>query len=239
MTIAVLAVLIVLVTLGNWQMQRLAWKEDLIAQVEERTHSAPVPLDHLLAEGAPETLNFRPVTVRGTFDHAREVHVFGRSLDGHAGYYIYTPLERVGGATVIVNRGFVPTPLKAAYTRAEGQLEGEVTITGLAHLPSPGNMFEPENDVEGNVWFRPDLDQMADAMGLGRAAPVFVDADGAANPGRWPLGGQTRVTFRNNHLGYALTWYGLALTLIAVYIAVHIGAGRLGFGRARTEASDE
>jgi len=233
MTIAALVALIILVGLGNWQMQRLAWKEALIAQVTARVELPPAPLAEVLSQGTPDEITYRPVTVSGVFDHGREIHLFGQNLDGFAGYFIYTPLMRANEPTVIVNRGFVPTPLKDPAARLVGQIEGRVTLTGLVRAPRAGNAFQPQNDADRNEWFRANLNEMASHLGEAIAAPVFVDAGPTPNPGGWPQGGQTRINFRNSHLGYALTWYGLAVTLLGVYIAVHIGAARIGFKRRK------
>jgi surfeit locus 1 family protein len=232
MTIATLVALIILVALGNWQMRRLAWKEDLIAQVTTRADLPPVALEDALASGEAADLSYTPVAVRGRFDHAREVQVFGQNLDGYAGYFVYTPLERDGRPTVIVNRGFVPASLQDPESRIEGQVSGDVRVTGLIRTSRTAHAFQPRNDAAAGTWFVPNLDEMATAMGAARVVPVFIDADATPNPGGWPQGGQTRIAFRNSHLGYALTWYGLAVTLLAVYIAVHIGAGRLTIRRS-------
>ncbi len=234
MTVASILALIVLVALGNWQMRRLAWKEDLIAQVEARSQLPPVPLDEALSGAAPEDIAYTPVEVHGEFSHASEIHVFGQDLNGVPGYFVYTLLTREGRAAVIVNRGFVPMPLKDPATRPEGQVSGAVIVTGLVRTSRAPAPFQPANRPEANEWFVANLDEMAAHLDEPSVAPVFVDAGPAPNPGGWPLGGQTRVSFRNPHLAYALTWYGLAGALLAVYIAVHIGAGRLGLRRSGT-----
>jgi len=232
MTVAMLIAMALLVLLGNWQMRRLAWKEALIAEVNERVDLSPVPLDEALRQSAPTEIEYTHVTVRGHFDHAREVQVFGQDLEGVPGYFIYTPLVREDGPAVIINRGFVPEALKDPAARPEGQVSGEVTVDGLVRLTRTANIFQPANVPASGDWFVASLDEMAGYMDEGAVAPVFIDAGPAPNPGVWPRGGETRITFRNPHLGYALTWYGLAAALLAVYIAVHIGAGRLALRRS-------
>ncbi len=230
MTLAALAALAILIALGNWQMDRLAWKEALIARVDARVALAPVPLEDALAQGAPEEIVYMPVIVTGTFDHAREIHLFAQNLDGHVGYFVFTPLLRSGLPTVVINRGFVPSAQKNPATRTAGQVQGEVSVIGLARVSAPRRWFQPQNNLATNEWYGRDLDAMAAHMGEGWVAPVYVEAR-ASGPDVLPQGGQTRIIFRNSHLGYALTWYGLAVTLLGVYIAVHIKAGRLGFRR--------
>jgi surfeit locus 1 family protein len=117
----------------------------------------------------------------------------------------------------MINRGFVPLDLRRAAHRKQGQVEGEVTITGLVRAPEKRGWFVPDNDPAQNRWFVRDPAAMANANGLERVAPFYVEADATPNPGGWPKGGQTRLTLPNNHLQYAITWFGIALTLVGVF----------------------
>ncbi len=141
--------LVILLALGTWQVERLQWKEALIASTEQRIHEPPLPLSEMekvyKAEGSVE---YGPVTVSGTFMHQGERH-FLATYEGAAGYNVYTPLMLEDGRFVLVNRGFVPYEKKDPSTRAEGQIDGPVSVTGLARDPlsaKPG-FFLPENDV--------------------------------------------------------------------------------------------
>lgn len=217
----------VLVGLGVWQLERLAWKEGLIAKVEARIHEPAVPAP---AEEDWARVNFtddeyRHVTVSGRFDHRDEVQVYAlidRTPEGGGGpgYWVVTPLVTAEGAAVLVNRGFVPVELRDPARRAEGQVEGPVTVTGLLRLPEDSGLFTPQNDPAKDSWFTRDPFAIGEAKGLLRVAPFLVDADATPNPGGWPLGGQTRITFPNRHLEYALTWFGLAAALAGVAAAL-------------------
>lgn len=215
---AALPVFVALVGLGAWQVQRLHWKEGLIAAVDARIALPPRPLDEVLASG--DDIDYRPVTVSGTFVHSGERHFFS-TFNGETGFQLFTPLDRGGGVHVFVNRGFVPYDRKDPATRAEGQVSGPVTITGLARAVLSGKpgRFLPDNDPSGNMFYWKDLDAMAASAGLpagARVLPLFIDAGPAPNPGGLPVGGTTIVAFPNNHLQYAVTWFGLALALALV-----------------------
>ncbi len=210
----------ILVSLGTWQVKRLAWKEGLLAAIAERIHSAPRPLADLERQFR-ETgdVEYWPVKAEGTFDHARERH-FLATYEGASGFYVYTPLKLAGGRFVLVNRGFVPYDRKEATTRPQGQVEGAVAIVGLARNPlteKPSSMV-PDNDPAKNIFYWKDRDEMARSTGLDPAAlvPFFIDANDAPNPGGLPVGGVTIVDLPNNHLQYAVTWYGLAAALAGV-----------------------
>jgi len=214
----------ILCSLGTWQLERLAWKQGLIDMVGERIEQ---PAEPLPPESEWPSLTFagdeyRKVTLTGRFDHAHEVPAFTSLEDARfdvsgPGYWILTPLEMPDGATVIVNRGFVPDERRDPATRSDGQVTGEVTVTGLIRMPEAGNLFTPDPDPARAQWYVRDPALIAEAFGLERVAPFFIDADATPNPGGLPVGGTTRVAFRNDHLGYALTWFGLALALAGVY----------------------
>jgi surfeit locus 1 family protein len=222
--LATLIALAILIGLGTWQLQRKAWKEDLIRQIETRAYGEPGPLlpEAEWAGWRADQDEFRKVRVTGTFLHELEAPVYGLAPGARQGaplqgYYIITPMKLPTGAIVMVNRGIVPTELKDPATRPQGQPEGEVTVTGLVRAPEARNPFTPEDDPNRNAWFARDPQAIAEARKLERVAPFLVDADVTPNPGGWPRGGQTQLTLPNNHLQYALTWYGLALTLIGVF----------------------
>jgi surfeit locus 1 family protein len=147
------------------------------------------------------------------------------------GFHVYTPLETPDGRVVLVNRGFVPAGLKEAALRPAGQLGGAVTLTGLVRGPRPAGWFVPPSEPARNMFYWPDHAGMLGMMREGREGrpspvPFFVEADAEpANPGGWPQGGATRLALSNRHLEYALTWYGLALTLVGVFVA--FARGRL------------
>ncbi|WP_149999799.1 SURF1 family protein [Iodidimonas gelatinilytica] len=203
--------LVLLVGLGTWQIQRLAWKTDLLADIAQRSAADPVPLPAELDDLT--RWRYRPVTVTGRFDHAAEMAV-------HAGrgYHIITPLIRLdGGSPVLVVRGEVPPDGRDPDSRPDGQESGVVSVTGIVRLPSRPGLFVPKNDPQANLWYWRDLPAMAAHAGLQRVAPVFVEATQTAKGG-WPRGGVTNYTISNNHLSYVITWYGLALALLAIYL---------------------
>ncbi len=233
LTLLAVPALVVLVMLGNWQMDRLAWKEALLERIERGMNAAPQPLpDAALWEGVDtESLAYSPVVVRGTFRHREEMHVYLPSLEGQAGYHVVTPFNLANGGTLLIDRGFVPREAKDPATRPEGQVEGEVTVTGILVEPEGANAFTPEPDLAANTWYHRDLGAMAETAGLSRVFPLMLDAGPEPNPGGLPVGGQTRLELRNPHLGYAMTWYGLAVTLVGVWLAMHIATGRLRLNR--------
>jgi surfeit locus 1 family protein len=216
-----LLMLAFLVSLGIWQMQRLNWKNDILARLDARIHAAPIPLPPS-AEWqnlAAQDYEYTRVSVTGTFEHKSEALVFRPTggVGNKPGYHVLTPLRISGGGYVLINRGFVPEDLKAPAARAAGQVEGEVKITGLLRAPETRSSFTPADDAGKGLWFTRDPIAIARHYGLADAAPFSIDADASDIPGGWPRGGATVVSIRNDHLAYAMTWFGLAATLAAVF----------------------
>lgn len=227
--VAALAGVGILCALGVWQVERLQWKLGLIAQVEGRLRTLPVPapgpdqwasLDLAASE-------YQPVAVKGRYDHAGEIHVVYTLTEpkgpvGGPGSFVMTPLATPGGWYVYVNRGFVPRSKADPASRRAGQIEGETTVVGLFRQPSRRSWYMPGDDASGNQWLSRDPALYASAEGLppARVAPYIIDARfDPALPDGLPQGGETVVSFPNNHLGYAITWFGLAAALAGVFAA--------------------
>ena len=217
--------LVILAALGAWQWQRRAEKIELIATIQDRTTRPPVafPAASQWPALKLEPLSYLPVSLTGTFDHAREAHVFfslAKTVNGVGGpgYLIFTPLALTSGGTVLVNRGFVPMDRKAAATRVDGQTGGIVTVTGLVRLPEPRGSFSGADDAAKNVFYVRDPATLAAALNLGAVAPVMVDLSTPAPPGGLPLPGVTQINIPNNHLNYAMTWWGLGLVLLVIFV---------------------
>lgn len=233
----------ILVGLGTWQLQRKTWKEGLIAAIETRAKAQPVPLDGVLAgeHGSGLSIEYARVVFRGRYLNAQERYLYGLDEQLGPGEHVYTPFETSDGRwLVMVNRGFVTAEKKSPASRIAGQIEGETEVVGLVRGSEEKGLFEPANDPAHNQWFYRDLAAMAAGVPLSQGrglAPVAVDAEASPAPaGGWPKGGVTRLTLPNRHLEYALTWYGLAAALVAVFAM--FAQERLRAGNAPGEHPD-
>ena len=219
LTAATLAALAVLCSLGTWQLQRLSWKQSLIAKTQARLSAPPIALADALARAAAgEDLEYQPVFATGTFRPEETARVF-TAHEGKPGVLLFTPFETGGGA-VYVNRGFIPQDVAETF-QAPG-IKGEARIEGLFRRAETKRGFErifaPKDQPSDNLYFARDPQNFAASYGL-RVLPYYIDSFGRENTGEWPKGGLTRVEFSNRHLDYALTWFGLAGALIGVYLA--------------------
>jgi surfeit locus 1 family protein len=220
-TVFTVPAVLVLLALGSWQIERLFWKRELIAQRQAAVAAAPIAAPRSLEEA--RDLVFHPVIDEGVFLHGKEIFLGATSEAGRNGYHVLTPLQESGGRIVFVNRGFIPAELKDPAKRPDGQITGTVRVQGLLRLPSAEKpaWFLPDNRADLNYWFWVDLPAMAAADGLDRAASFYIDADATPNPGGWPKGTVTRLELRNDHLQYAITWFSLAIALIVIYFLYH------------------
>ena len=211
----------ILVGLGVWQLQRLAWKQGLTTRIETRAASQPVTLtDALHRWEKSRDVEYLKVRFKGRFRHDGESHFF-TVIAGKTGWRVITPLDIGAGKIVMVDRGFVPDARKQAKTREEGQVKGEQTVIGLARAPGIKGQFTPDNAPNKNNWFWRDLMGMASAVlpasEIKHVVPFFVEQGATDIPGGLPRGGVTRVELPNRHLQYALTWFGLAGALLSVF----------------------
>jgi surfeit locus 1 family protein len=224
-SLAAAAALAVLVSLGLWQLDRLAWKEGLIATLEQRLSASPValppPAEWPLLTAARD--EFLRVTLRAAFQNDREALVYTggssmREATGGPGYWVFTPARLADGALVMVNRGFVPEGRQDPASRAAGQTAGPVDMIGVLRWPEPPGLFTPNGDPARNIWFARDSAAIAAAKGIS-SAPFYVELESPEPPGGLPHAGRLQPNLPNNHFGYALTWLGLAAVLVGVYIA--------------------
>jgi len=213
-TVFAAAAVLFMLGLSLWQVQRLAWKDALIAERAARMAMPPVELPVAIAD--PDAWSFRHVRLTGTFDLERETYLGARSLNGNLGYHVIAPLIRVAGSPVLIDRGWVPLDLKDPAARPGSRPAATITVEGIARVSQRGGWMTPDNEPDEDFWFTVDIPAIAAHLRLDAVAPVYVES-GPTPSGTWPIGGQTRSEVRNDHLQYAITWFLLALALVVIY----------------------
>lgn len=224
LTVFSVAAFVILILLGSWQMRRLEWKETLITQVEALIARPPGSFDDAVST-ATETRNneYAPVEVFGEFVSDKDEMVFG-AIEGAAGVFVFTPLSVSDDRPLVyVNRGFVP---QASYRAGEYEPPppGRQAVAGLLRYPeepaAPAAWFISRKKSADGLWNIRNPEAFSTVSGI-EASAYYVDAF-AIDEQDWPQGGTTRISFSNRHFEYALTWFGLAGALIAVYLAATI-----------------
>ncbi len=221
-----------LIALGTWQIERKTWKEGLIASLTERLAAPPETLPAPASwPGLDQTSEeYRRVSFNAVFDYAHEALVYGaasafRPDVSGPGYWVFTPARLADGSVVIVNRGFVPEGHQDASSRSGGTAPGTIAIVGALRWPDHG-WFTPNAEPAKNLWFARDPAAIAAAKGIGTVAPFYVEQELPVPPGGLPQPGRLVVHLPNNHLQYAVTWFGLALVLAGVFLVWAFSSGR-------------
>jgi surfeit locus 1 family protein len=219
--IFLLAALAGLIALGTWQLERKAWKEDLIATLDRKLTAAPVdlPARERWPGLDPAADEFRRVAFPAEFlpDQEALVYSSGSPLRPDAagpGYWVFAPARLTGGSIVVVNRGFVPEGRRDPKTRPQGQPAGVADVVGALRWPEQRGIFTPKDEAEKGLWFARDPAAMAAARNWGAVAPFYIDQEAPLAPGDLPKAGPLKPRLSNNHLQYAVTWYGLALVIL-------------------------
>jgi surfeit locus 1 family protein len=207
-----------LMSLGTWQVERKAWKEALIGTLDKRLNDAPIalPKPSEWAGMTAENSEFTRVRFQAGFVKARDALVYtsGSSIRDDikgAGYFVFSPAKLAGGEQIVVNRGFVPD---RTYPVASGVQE----IVGYLRWPEPPSWFVGAHDAAGEVWTSRDQQMMAQVLGWGAVAPFYLEQESPVPPGGLPHPTALTVRLRNEHLQYAITWYGLAAVLAVMFV---------------------
>jgi surfeit locus 1 family protein len=237
-----LAALATFIALGTWQVQRKAWKEALIGTLERRLSAPAVELPPRAQWGQLDAAEdeFRHVKFSAAFVPGAEALVYTsgsalRSDVSGPGYWVLAPARLAAGGLLVVNRGFVPEGRQDPATRTGGEITGSAELVGVMRWPEPRGMFSPNDEPARNLWFVRDPVGIASAKGWGDVAPFFVELEGPQPPGGLPQAGTLKVNLRNEHLQYAITWYGLAVVVVVMFAFWFRGRrGALGPVRAGT-----
>lgn len=209
-TVLVVLMVLALDALGTWQVFRLQEKTAYIEAIHASMSRPPVPLPGEVED--PKHWEFSRVTMAGKFLYDKEFLIKPRTFEGKAGYHVLVPFKRASGQVVMVNRGWVSDDTMAEIVRPQGW----VKVEGIVQLPEKG-AFTPENNVQRNDWYWPDVNAMADAAQVQPIAPVVVSVAERVE-GQYPVGGIVSVKVANNHLHYAIFWYLMSVVLVVIYV---------------------
>lgn len=207
-----------MLALGTWQLQRLSWKEALIARIETANRAEPLTKLPKGAEAIREKQFYR-LRLEGEYLPEAEFHLAARYFHSQLGYAVLTPFALEDGRTVLVNRGWIPTRSKEDSS-AFAAPQGQQAIEGIIRTSDERNPFTPENQPEKNIWFGRDVAQIADHSKLD-LEPLTLDLIGEQNPKQLPVPSDGAIALRNDHLNYAITWFALGLGFAVISLLYH------------------
>lgn len=206
---------------GSWQLERLAWKNDLLSRIARSAEAAPVtalPAD----DAALAALEFHTAELKGQYLPEHVFHVTPRYWRNQLGYQLFTPFRLEDGRIVLVNRGWVGAKQKDPETRPGSEPdEAQTTVTGLIRLNADRSRFTPISQPEKNLWFARDIALMAEHAGLGEVLPLSIDRVGEQDAAQLPVPSDGQVRLRNDHLQYAITWFAIGFGMLVIFLVYH------------------
>ena len=221
MTVCAVPALMILLGLGFWQLQRLEWKQAIIAERAERLAASPLEIA-AISDTAWRDDEHRRIVIRGKYRHDREILLLNRVRHGQTGFDLIAPMELESGGTVLVNRGWVPRAWPEAGELIRRRPDGVVQRTGILRAGGKGNPWIPDNEPARDQWYFTDVAQMAAMAGLGDAKPYIIKLTPVRDLAGYPKGPHASFKISNKHLEYAITWFGLAGTLVVIYVMYHL-----------------
>jgi surfeit locus 1 family protein len=222
MTLFALAAMALLIGLGLWQLKRLHWKEHLLAQIAASQTALPEPLSVVLGQGVDGLeIDYRRVQADCPDIEATPFVRLYALRDAVAGYRIITACRLDGGpyGSVLVDRGFISQDDAGRLKLTVGR-PLSVPVVGILRRGDQPNFVTPQNQPAQNLWYWRDIPAMARALGAPRPAPTFLMLQAPAPQGFGPTPAALPTDIPNNHLQYAVTWFGLAAALAGVYLAL-------------------
>ena len=220
--------LIILVSLGTWQVKRLIWKNDLISFYLKQSTNNIINLHK--ENFVSEEIEYRKVRLTGKFLNKKEVHITGKTYEGNAGFHVVTPFLMQNGNYVLVNRGWVSENYKEAKSRSFSLINEETSVIGLIRYPQKKGYFVPENEPDNGFWFTIKPAEIKKHLKIDKETFIikfYVDALRQEKKINLPIGIKEKINIRNQHLSYAITWYSLAIVLMIIYLSYHYSEGKL------------
>ena len=194
--------------LGTWQLYRLQWKLELISEITLGLKSSPIQYSNAIKK------NYQRVNARGKFNFDKQIYLYSLNNNGKPGYDVITPFTTNNNENVLVNRGWIKKELKG-NSKINTKKESDQEIIGLMRKIYKPNIFKPANDVQKNIWFSINLDDLKEITGKQFSEFVIFLEDKQVKS---PLPKKISIEVPNNHLKYAITWYAISISIIFYYL---------------------
>ena len=220
--------LLILISLGTWQVYRLIWKNSLISNYLYRFNNEIIKYDKSFSFN--DEFEYRRINIKGRFINEKEILIIGKTFEGNVGFHLITPFITKEEKLLLINRGWISEKLKLRSSRSFSLIEEDIVIDGIIRRPQKKGYFVPENDPIGNFWFTIKPIQIEKALKLKNfdlEKKFYVDVIRKKGKLVLPIGVSGNPNFRNQHLTYAITWYSLAITLFIIYFLFHLKEKRL------------
>lgn len=212
-TLTIIA-LLVLCSLGTWQVKRLHWKEGLLSEIDQAyqvdIHKNLIGSGELLEAYHQDRLVMRG-TLIGSYMMNKTFKLGPRPREGKQGFHLYTPLKLLDGGSILVNRGWIATDTVMPLPP-----KGTLRVQGLVRKPDVPNKFTPMNNPGDDEWFDIDFAQIASVKNIPKLAPFVLYIEGP-DTGVQPVPVGEKPELYNNHKYYAVFWFMMAGLMIIIY----------------------
>jgi len=197
-------IILVLLSLGFWQLYRLSWKLDLINQIENSLKIEPIELQNV------EKKNYLRIKTSGQIDFKKQIYLYNLNETGKPGFEVINPIK-IGNEDYLINRGWIPFDKK---NKPEINIIDQKNIIGTLMLQSKSSSFKPKNEIDKNYWFRLDREDILKFTGRNFSKYIIYLNGSYKNP-RPKL---ITAKISNNHKKYAITWFSMAISILLIYL---------------------
>ena len=195
-----------LFSLGTWQLYRLQWKQDLISQIDRGLKSTPIKYTKTVNN------NYQRVFLEGQYNFENQIYLYSLNKKGQPGFDVITPFQTLDSENILINRGWINKEMK---NKAEINLVNKNLTQGLLRKIVKKNMFKPDNDIEKNVWFSININEIQEITGKNFSNFVLFLEDKTIN---LPTPKKITIDVPNNHLKYAITWYSISISIFFYFL---------------------
>ena len=197
-------IILVLLSLGFWQLYRLSWKLDLINQIENSLKIEPIELQNV------EKKNYLRIKTSGQIDFEKQIYLYNLNETGKPGFEVINPIK-IGNEDYLINRGWIPFDKK---NKPEINIIDQKNIIGTLMLQSKSSSFKPKNEVDKNYWFTLDREDILKFTGKNFSKYIIYLNGNYENPRPKVI----TAKISNNHKKYAITWFSMAISILLIYL---------------------
>ena len=208
-----------LMMLGTWQIDRLGQKNDLLKKIQRVSEDITDLKDANIDDSNLDDWLYRKIKIHGDFISQENIFVFTHLSDprgkfGGAGYWVLNPFKSDEGNIIIINRGFIPQNIYDQFSSSANKYKENI-VTGYVRKFEKENIFTPDKNIEDRILYLFEKNDIKKLFRIKKIEPYFIDQVDEYNS--LPQSNETQLKFPNNHLSYAITWYGLATALLFIY----------------------
>ena len=199
--------MIILLSLGTWQLERLRWKSHIISTINKQISLSPREINASVINDI-KNYNYRRIKLEGSYIYNKNITIYSKVLNGKVGRHLIIPFKTKFGY-ILINKGFIPKDYNIDVAFAENAKN--ISINGIVKFQQKINYFTPKNNLITNEWYYINIDEISKFLNIPLLGFYLIEEDNPKE--RYPVGSQYNLKVPNDHLQYAITWFSLAIAL--------------------------